>query len=365
MRLVINASEIGRRRGGNESYMLGLISGLELCASSHEVHLLTNTWDHNVPVPLPFEQTNLGTYKPLRFWATQQQRYVRHLQADWYVSNFFLPPDLPCKGAVIVHDMSFCAHPEYFPKHIALYMQFLTRWSARKADVIIAISEFTKNEIMHYWDVDPAKIVVIHNGIGDDFHQALDDVDANADLGALANYGVEPPFILTVGNIHPRKNLALLLDAYIELKQEGAHLPRLVWGGVKRWSVNELVKRAEKAGVILTGYIDQIDLPAFYRQAKVFVYPSLYEGFGLPPVEAMACGAPVVTSNNSSIPEVVGDAALLIDPTSKQDMMKALKRILQDDILREQLRSSGIKLAARYTWNDTATHLLAELEKRM
>ena len=139
-------------------------------------------------------------------------------------------------------------------------------------------------------------------------------------------------------------------------------MPAMVWGGLQRWESGELVGRALSAGVVLPGFIAQEDLPTFYRQAEMLVYPSLYEGFGLPPVEAMACGTPVITSNTTGLPEAVGEAAMMIDPTSTEEIAVAMARLLDDASLRQRLQRAGIEKAKEFTWRRTAQRLLASLE---
>jgi glycosyltransferase involved in cell wall biosynthesis len=136
----------------------------------------------------------------------------------------------------------------------------------------------------------------------------------------------------------------------------------MVWGGLQRWESGGLVARARSAGVVLPGFIAQEDLPAFYRQAEMLVYPSLYEGFGLPPVEAMACGTPVVTSNTTSLPEAVGEAALTVDPLNAEEIAAAMARLLDDVSLRQRLQQAGIERAGEFTWRRTARSLLDSLE---
>jgi glycosyltransferase involved in cell wall biosynthesis len=182
-----------------------------------------------------------------------------------------------------------------------------------------------------------------------------------ADEATLAPYGLIRPYILALGNIHPRKNLARLLAAYSCLRQSQENAPALVWAGIPRWDSSELLAQARAAGVLLPGFVAQADLPALYRQATLLVYPSLYEGFGLPPLEAMACGTPVVTSNTTSLPEVVGEAALTVDPTSTEEITAAMARLLDDASLRRHLRQAGLARAAEFTWSRTAESLLASL----
>jgi glycosyltransferase involved in cell wall biosynthesis len=256
-----------------------------------------------------YPTVNTGSYRQLPFYLWQQTYQLMRLRPDWYLSTFFLPPITPCRAAVLVHDMSFRAHPEYFPRFIALYMRVLTGLAVRRAERVIALSEFTRREILRFHPTVALKTVVVLPGIDAVFHP---DPTAN-DAAMLAPFGLTPGYILALGNIHPRKNLARLLDAYDLLRRRRADTPPLVWAGAPRWSSAELVARAQTAGVLLPGFIPQTAMPALYRQAAMLVYPSLYEGFGLPPVEALACGTPVITSNTTSLPEAVGDAALTVD----------------------------------------------------
>jgi alpha-1,3-rhamnosyl/mannosyltransferase len=360
MHLVINASEMGRQRGGNESYIAGLLDGLAQLNAPPRITLLTCDWDSPLNVPATFAQMNLGLYRRLPFFLWQQTRALRRLKADWYLANFFLPPLLPCRGAVAVHDLSFRAHPEYFPRPVAWYMRWLTGRAVQQAERVLTISEFSRQEICRFYRVNPAKVVVTPLAVSSEFQPASPATAAN-DQAALARYNLHPPYLLALGNIHPRKNLARLLEAYRCLKQQRSDVPAMVWAGLPRWDSSELLTKARAAGVILPGFIAQEDLPALYRQALMLVYPSLYEGFGLPPLEAMACGAPVVASNTTSLPEVVADAALTVDPARIEEITAAMAQLLADASLRRHLRQAGLERAAEFTWARTAQNTLTSL----
>jgi glycosyltransferase involved in cell wall biosynthesis len=358
--LVINATELGRQRGGNESYIAGLLAGLVELQPSAQISLLTCRWDKPAPL-LPFRQMNLGVYRRLPFLLWQQTLALRQLKADWYLANFFLPPILPCRGAVVVHDLSFRAHPEYFPWTVTWYMRWLTGQAMRQAQCILTVSEFSRRELHHFYQIDPAKVVVVPNGVRMEFCPAADEAGVEADHVILARYGVTESYLLALGNIHPRKNLARVLEAYVSLQRRQKSLPAMVWVGLPRWDSSELLVKAREAGVILTGFVAQEDLPAFYRQAMMLVYPSLYEGFGLPPLEAMACGTPVVASNTTSLPEVVGDAALTVDPTDTAALAEAMACLLADPKLRQHLRQAGVERAREFTWRRVAQHTVDAL----
>lgn len=361
MHLAINASELGRRRGGNESYIAGLIEGLSALSSPPEVSLLTCQWGIDLHLPPDFRQVNLDPYRRVPFLLWQQTRALKEVEADWYLSNFFLPLSLPCKGAVVVHDLSFRAHPEYFPASVAWYMRWLTGWAVRRAERVLTVSEFSRRELLRFYPRAKGDVSVVPNGVAKEFGPLSNGDTVAMDARTLSSYGVTPPYILALGNIHPRKNLSRLLDAYLGLRQGRASVPGMVWVGASRWSSHELLERARSTGVLLTGFVAQEDLPALYRGAVMLVYPSLYEGFGLPPVEAMACGTPVIVSDTTSLPEVVGEAALTVDPTDVGMMTDAMARLLDDELLRERLREAGLARSKQYTWPRAARHLLAAL----
>lgn len=355
--LAINASEIGRQRGGNEAYLAGLIEGLARLRCPPRVSLLTCDWGEPVDLPKGFHQANLGPYQRLPFLLWKQTSVLRRLEADWYVSTFFLPPVVPCRTAVLIHDLSFRVHPDYFPYAVASYMRILTGLAIRRADRVVVLSEFTFRELVRFYPRAVDKTLRVYPGVDRLFRPEPEPNETEV----LNSYGIASGYILAMGNIHPRKNLSRLLDAYVRLREERGSVPPMVWVGAPRWGSGELLKRAQTAGVILTGFVAQEDLPAFYRGATMLVYPSLYEGFGLPPAEAMACGTPVITSNTTSLREVVGQAALGFDPTDVTAMAHAMTQLLDDEALRKQLTKAGIKRSARYTWLRTAEQLLAAL----
>lgn len=355
MHLVINATELGRQRGGNESYIRGVIDGLAELNPATDITLLTCDWGKPLHLPASFKQVNLGTYRRVPFLLWQQTRVLKRLQADWYLANFFLPPVLPCKGVVYVYDLSFKAHPDYFPRTVTRYMSWLTGLAVRKAARILTISEFSRQELLRFYPIDSDKIFNTLGGVSPNFQPKSDPIKEQV---VLDQYGIAKPYIFALGNIHPRKNLGRLLDAYLALVAQRESIPAMVWGGLQRWESGDLLDRARAANVVLPGFIAQEHLPTLYRQAEMLVYPSLYEGFGLPPAEAMACGTPVITSNTTSLPEVVGDAALTVDPTDTNAIATAIANLLDDPALNERLRHAGPERVSQFTWKRTAQLLL-------
>jgi glycosyltransferase involved in cell wall biosynthesis len=225
---------------------------------------------------------------------------------------------------------------------------------ARRASVIIAPSEWTKQEIVKYLSVRPEKIRVIFEAA----REKMAPLPQSEYLGVLERRQIRRPYLLYVGTIEPRKNLLTLIQAYDELLRTTAHRPQLVLCGGRGWLCDEIFKLVEdlqlQDQVRYTGYVEDADLPALYSAAEVFVYPSLYEGFGLPPLEAMACGVPVITSNASSLPEVVGEAGLMHDPTNYRMLTSNIVKMLGDASTREHFKRAGLTQASHFSWERAA-----------
>jgi len=364
MHLALNVTDIGRQRGGNESYLLGLIDGLRsLPAADDRFSLIAcreGAKDLSAVANLDrFRVIDTGPYRRWPSYLWQQTQAIRRAQTDWYISTFLLPPIVPCRAAVLIHDLSFRAHPDYFPGSIALYMRVLVGAAMHRAEVVVALSEFTRREIARFYPWALRKTVVVYPGID----RVFDAVDAGDDVATQHIYGVRQPYLLAVGNIHPRKNLVRLLSAYEQLRARRADPPVMVWAGVERWGSDELRMHAQAVGVQLIGRVEAAHLPALYRGAQALIYPSLYEGFGLPPVEAMACGTPAITSNTTSLPEAAGDAALTFDPLNVDQLANAIERVIADAALRAELRKRGLAQAARLNWTATAAQLMQTLRQ--
>ena len=364
MHLVINGSDLGRQRGGNESYLVGILDGMvavveetdtqiSLIVASEGARLLAKK-----PAWRRFRAIDVGPYRRLPFLLWQQTLALRTLRADWMVSTFFLPPVTPCRAAVLIHDLSFRAHPKFFPRSIASYNRVLAGLAIRRADAVIALSEFTRQEMLGFYPAFDDKSIVVYPGVGGEFRPGT---SPDVDQEILAALGVQEPYLLSVGNIHPRKNMERLLTAWERLRDAGQPVPRMVWAGVGRWRIDELMRRAEHAGVQVLGFVAPSSLPALYRQAEALAYPSLYEGFGLPPLEAMACGTPVLTSNSTSLPEAVGEAAVSVDATDVDALTEGLSRVLFDSELRLTLKARGLTHATHFSWKRTASQLLDTL----
>jgi glycosyltransferase involved in cell wall biosynthesis len=270
----------------------------------------------------------------------------------FHAPHYVMPPAVRCRSLVTIHDCIHLMFPQYLPSRAAYVYAKAVMWSAaRRSHRILTVSEASKRDIVRLLNVPAEKIVVVYNAIDERFRVAPSE-DAIARV--RERYQLDHRFVLYVGNIKPHKNLVRLVEAFDELRKRGfGELTLLIIGD----EISNLpaLRRAVHSHklhkhVRFLGYLPDDTLAVLYRQAAVFVFPSLYEGFGLPPLEAMACGAPVVTSNVSSLPEVTGDAAVLVDPYDAGSIADGMDKVLSDPVLREELRVKGIARAREFSW---------------
>jgi glycosyltransferase involved in cell wall biosynthesis len=261
-----------------------------------------------------------------------------------------------CPFVVTVHDLSFLYYPENFQTLKRLYLQLFTRMSVRRARRVIAISENTKRDLVQQYAISATQVDMIHYG--------LDPIFRSLPAAQVAEFrvkkGLPARFILFVGTLEPRKNVARLIEAYAGLPHDR---PPLMLIGGKGWLYEDIYARVEALGlgdsVHFVGYVPAKELPLWYNAADLFVYPSLYEGFGLPPLEAMACGTPVVTSTVSSLPEVAGQAGLLVEPTDIRALTAAMEQVLTDTAMQEEMQATGLIQARTFSWEKAAQRTVA------
>jgi glycosyltransferase involved in cell wall biosynthesis len=270
----------------------------------------------------------------------------------FHAPHYVVSPLTRCPFVVTIHDCIHLRFPEYLPNRMApVYAHQMMALSARRARRILTVSQASKRDILHYFGVPPTKVEVIYNALD----ERLADPPSADDLERVRQrFLLTAPFVLYTGNIKPHKNLDRLIEAFALVRRQTDNLKLLIIGDAisKYPNLRRLVHRHQlHRDVRFLGFVPDATLAALYRMAAVFVFPSLYEGFGLPPLEAMASGTPVITSNVSSLPEVVGDAALLIDPLRPDQIAAAIQRILSDDALRADLVRRGRERARAFSWD--------------
>jgi glycosyltransferase involved in cell wall biosynthesis len=360
MHIAIDAHSVGTGLAGNETYAANLVEALaEVDRENRYTVYVTREealarfggrWG-NVSVRRTLPHTPLLRI-PLTLSAELRRRPVDLLHVQYTA-----PPLAPCPVVTTIHDLSFEHIPETFKRRSRVQLRLTVRATARRAAHVIAPSEYTRRDLVETYGLDPARVSAIPLAVAPHF-RPVEDAGEVERVKRL--YRIDGEYVLAVGSIQPRKNLARLVRAYSALHRERgrSNLPQLVLVGKKAWLYGDTLSTIEEEGlggsVVLTGYVSEGDLPALYTGALCFAYPSFYEGFGLPPLEAMSCGAPVLTGNLTSLPEVVGDAGLTVDPFDIGALAEGLARLIDDDALRADLRERGLTRARRFDWRETA-----------
>jgi glycosyltransferase involved in cell wall biosynthesis len=350
--VLVDGDTVGRGRTGDESYTINLLR--ELPGAAQDLSLacsLRDPTDLPPDVPAAVRRLRLDVSNPYRRIPFSFAALARREHAALAHTHYFVSPRLRCPAVVTVHDVSYARAPELFSRRDRSLLRFV-RGSVRRAERVIAVSEFTRADIVDVYGLDSAKVVAIPNGVADRFRPLADASDR-----VHARFGINRPYMLCVGALQARKNVPLAIEAYARLMGSGTDCELVVAGGDKggRLDVLDAILRARLTGrVHLVGHVEDDELPALYSGAQALVFPSLYEGFGLPALESMACGTPVIASNTTGLAEAVGDAGVTIDPRSVEELTEAMRSVLTDDALRERLVAAGRARAADFTWARTA-----------
>jgi glycosyltransferase involved in cell wall biosynthesis/SAM-dependent methyltransferase len=373
MKIAIDVSLVCGESAGVGSYVRGLLEGLRSLDLDNE-YILFSYLDLPQSAELTIPQAPNFALRRMhhsgehweRIWSGAALPPKELLEpVDLLHSPFFNAPK-EHHGALVVtiHDIAFLRYPQFHTEANRLHCLNGTLQTARYADRIIAVSHHTKKELMDYFAISADRIRVIHEAPRKVYYP---ERDVECIRKTLARLGIYQDFILVVGSYEPRKNLQNLLEAYAMHVQRYAGRELLVVAGGAGWLNEGLASCVADLGVgervRFVGYLQESDLRVLYSAARLFVYPSFYEGFGLPPLEAMACGAPVITSNTSSLPEVVGDAAILIDPHNAEEICQAMRLVLSNGDLRAKLRQQSLQRAKRFSWERVAKETLAVYEE--
>lgn len=375
-RIAIDAREAVGQRAGKGRVVVGLLEGLaELATPNIDYILYTKApLPADLPVPPRVENVVLPAYRlpGLRpFWLA---RDLRRRKADIFLSpTGFLPAILsPIPTVIIVHDLAVWRTPNH-PRSVILQEKLQLPWAAKKATAVITVSANTAHDLTQILSLPPAKITIIPLGFDQTYRVYNPDnqADRTKQEEIRTKYHLPPNYLLFVGTLEPRKNIARLIEAYHDLPAQVKDSTPLLIVGKKGWHYDAIFKRVEDLGetqrVRFLGYVPDGDLAPLYSLATVAAYPSLYEGFGLPPLEALACGVPLLTSQTSSLPEVVGQAALMVDPYDVAQITHGLEKLLTDQKLRDRLRQAGPEQASQFSWLKTATlieRLLVEKSRK-
>lgn len=280
--------------------------------------------------------------------------------------NFTIPQGIDAKTVTIVHDMAYKAIPEAVPKKTQMWLQNWLPRTCRQCSVIATVSSFSKSEIMKYLGIEKSKIEVVYSGVDTDIYRPM--IDRSVIQDVLDKYHIKGKYFLYVGTLEPRKNVTKIIEAYVEYKRRSPEPAILVLVGKKGWMYDEIFREIRDLGieadVIITGYMKDEDKRKMIQGASVFVFPSKYEGFGTPPLEAMACGVPVISSNMSSLPEVVGEGGILVNPDSAGEIADAMVYLMDNCNARYEMGRKAFAQAQRFTWEKTAERM-RQIYKRL
>lgn len=358
MKIALDCRTVTAPKTGDRTYALNLLRGL--AEVDRENEFLLYTWERTTltDVSNPRFSTVLLPSQPRWAWTPLAfPRDLRRRGADLAHVQYIIPPVSPCPVVTTIHDIAFARFPGLFPLKHRVLLNLLIPFAARRSAAVITCSESTRRDLVELYGIPPEKIWVTPYA-ADSVYRPMDRDEARR--AVRKRLRVPTPYVLSVGVLQPRKNLPRLVRAYNRVAAEFPH--RLVIVGKEGWANEELrtAIRAAPPGKepFFTGYVPDADLPPLYAGADLFAYPSLYEGFGLPPLEAMACGTPVLTGDTSSLPEVVGDAGVMVPPQSEEAIADAISALLSDERRREALSAAGIRRAAEFSWERTARETL-------
>ncbi|PKM82452.1 MAG: glycosyltransferase family 1 protein [Firmicutes bacterium HGW-Firmicutes-14] len=355
MQIVIDARMVSEQMHGIARYTYNLAERFSEIDNENNYILLVN---NDYLAGFVKDKPNLEIYRvKSSFISTAEQVelpfILKKLGPDlFHTPSFVAPAWCPCRLVMTVHDVNHMVFPQYYAKIHQVYYKYIVRPSAHKAKTVLTVSEFSKGEITRYLGVAPDKIEVTYNGVDSGYRLIKDRSYLDR---VREKYCLPEHFILCVSNNKPHKNLKTLLQAFARADTNYS----LILSVDPKGEEDTLAGQLGISGrVRFTGHIPDRDLPGLYNLAGLFVFPSLYEGFGLPPLEAMACGTPVIVSSAASLPEVAGDAGIMVEPRDVEGLAQAIGRVLKDQPLRAEMTEKGFRQAQKFTWDNTARETL-------
>jgi glycosyltransferase involved in cell wall biosynthesis len=370
MKIFIEGSSVYQKRTGVGQYTKRIFENLIFIDKKNKYTLFAFLFAKKEP-RAPIESPNLS-YKYIKFMPGKiYNKLLKNnikLNIDILLNrkpdliifpNFVAwPTSKKTRVWSIIYDASYLEHPEYSDKKNRDYLIKFVGKTVERSEKIITISENAKKEIENHYPSSKNKIEIISPAVD---HKEYFPKDKTEITTVIKKYGIDKNYILYTGTLEPRKNIVGILNAYNKLTEKLKGEYQLVLAGGKGWLDDEIEEKLEELkelNIIRTGYVADEDLPALYSGASVFVYPSFYEGFGMPPLEAMACGTPVITSNNSSLPEVVGNAGIMIDANDTSALAKNIEKVLISQKMQSEMSKKGLKQAKKFSWEKSAKKML-------
>jgi len=362
VRIAIDAHYLGFNESGNETYVRGLIGGLAETDGRYDYDVYV--CDKRLVEHPPIERANFSfryvSRNPLVRVAVAMPLELRKRPASLIQAHYNAPLAVPCPLVLVMHDISWDLMPHLFPRFKGSQIAWRAERDVRKARRVVVGSRKVRDDVARRYGLTDDTLRVVPLGV--DARFSVGDV-AGAARHVQAALGIGTPYVLYVGDLQPRKNLPRLVEAFALLKRRGDVPHRLVIAGKRAWEYEALFEAVERLGlsddVVFTGYVPDEVLPDLYRAADLLVYPSIHEGFGLPPLEAMACGVPVAVSDEPTLRETTDGAAALFDPEDPEAIAEVIARVLGDESLRQTLKTRGLVRARACTWKTTAERMLA------
>src|SRR5689334_719484 len=369
MHIAIDAHSVGAQLAGNETYAVNLIEALAeidqvnrytlYVTRQSAVDQFTDRWPN-------FKIRRTLPHTPLIRIPLTLSIELRKDPVDVLHVQYTAPPRTPCALVATIHDLSFEHLPETFNRRSRAQLRLTVRRTAQKAAQILTLSDFSRRDIIETYGIDPERVFVTPPAAPPRFAPVTNETELQR---IRMTYGIQRDYILALGSIQPRKNLVRLINAYASLgrAERGKQLPQLVLAGKRGWLEAETMRAADQSDarkdILFIGYVPDADLAALFSGALCFAYPSYFEGFGLPVLEAMQCGTAVLAGNRTSLPEAAGDAAVLVDPFDEAAIANGLKRVIEDPDYRAELRVKGFERSAAFSWKTTAQLTLQAYER--
>ncbi|WP_053215692.1 glycosyltransferase family 4 protein [Niallia circulans] len=355
MNIGVDAHVISGKFQGSRTYLLNLYKAIMKYERKHN-YIFFGYWDRNDEIfGSENKYINFNSNSRVKRLTYESNKLVKRNSIDIFHSQYISPLSLNCESIVTIHDILFESNPQFFTKSEVFRNRLLVSYSAKKAKQIHTVSEYSKKEISETYNIDPEKIKVIPNGVNLNKFNNINKSEAKEYI--YTKFGIKD-YILTVGRIEPRKNHTTLINAYAILKQKEKNAPPLVIVGKRDFGYDDIYTQVRQLDllndIVFLEEVDDNDLPLVYKSALVFVYPSFAEGFGIPPLEAMASGVPVISSNTTAIPEVIEEAGLLVNPFSTEEISNQLEKLLTNRDLYEQLVSKSRIQAEKWSWEKSA-----------
>jgi glycosyltransferase involved in cell wall biosynthesis len=359
MRFSVDAHAIGCHLTGNEVYIRNLLHEFARLDDGNELIAYISKKGQDADLPGRI-QTRSVSDDPFKRLGLDLPRHLRRDRPDLLHVQYTGPVFSPVPLVVSVHDVSYLEHPQYFTRFRSIQLRITVRRTLERAVRVLTPSEFSRRAILKHYRIAEDKVVVVPNAVESQFRPIEREV---ARMAIQRKFGFSRPFVLTVGDLQPRKNHLGLLRAFEDvLKAEPQLQHDLMFVGKETWYSRELHRAVEHSAVRdrvhFTGFVEDVDLVHFYGACDLFVFPSFYEGFGLPILEAMACGRAVACSNLTAMPEVANAAGILFDPASKPEIARAMLDVLRDTELRTRLERLGLHRAAGFSWEKSAAQTL-------